>query len=86
MSYEFPTPRVKVLRQLNVGLILVLSCEFRMAGQPTPNVLRIIDDLSGLARANDEKTWVEFMVTRIIPSAAVLKSTRIVGVISGVHR
>jgi len=70
---------------LKVADLSIWWSKHRMAGQPTPNVLRIVDDLSGLARANDEKTWVEFMVTRVIPSASVLKSTRIVGVISGVH-
>lgn len=70
---------------LKVADLSIWWSKHRMVGQPTPSVLRIVDDLSGLARANDEKTWVEFMVTRIVPSAAVLKSTRIVGVISGVH-
>ena len=70
---------------LKVADLSIWWSKHRMTGEPTPNVLRIIDDLSGLARANDEKTWVEFMVTRIVPSASVLKSTRIVGVISGVH-
>jgi hypothetical protein len=70
---------------LKVANLSIWWSKHRMVGQPTPSVLRIVDDLSGLARANDEKTWVEFMVTRIVPSAAVLKSTRIVGVISGVH-
>jgi len=64
---------------LKVADLSIWWSKHRMAGQPTPNVLRIVDDLSGLARANDEKTWVEFMVTRVIPSASVLKSTRIVG-------
>ena len=70
---------------LKVADLSIWWSKHRMTGPPTPDVLRIIDDLSSLARYNDEKTWIDFMVTRIVPSAAVQKSTRIVGVISGIH-
>ncbi len=70
---------------LKVADLSIWWSKHRMSGTPTPDVLRIIDDLSCLARYNDEKTWVDFMVTRIVPSAAMLKSTRIVGVIMGIH-
>lgn len=70
---------------LKVADLSIWWSKHRMTGEKTPHVLRIVDDLSGLARANDEKTWVEFMVTRIVPSAALLESTRIVGVIREIH-
>ncbi len=50
-----------------------------------PDVLRIGDDTSCLGRFNDEKSWVEVVVARGSPSASVMKSTRIVGVMSGSH-
>jgi KaiC/GvpD/RAD55 family RecA-like ATPase len=50
-----------------------------------PDVLRIADDTSCLARFNDEKSWVELVVARASPSASLMKSTRIAGVMSGSH-
>ena len=56
-----------------------------MAGEAYPRYLRIWDNSSVLARFNDDRSWVEFLVTRIFPSAFYTKSTLIVGVIRGVH-
>ena len=50
-----------------------------------PEWLRIADNGSTLARFNDEKTWVEFRLTRDIPSASATKSTAIVAFIKGLH-
>jgi KaiC/GvpD/RAD55 family RecA-like ATPase len=52
---------------------------------PSPDWLRILDDASCLARFNEEKSWVEFVRTRIIPIASLWKSTGIGGVIKGIH-
>jgi KaiC/GvpD/RAD55 family RecA-like ATPase len=56
-----------------------------MAGETYPEYLRIWDNSSVMARFNDEKAWVEFMITRIFPSASYNKSTLIVGVLQGIH-
>jgi len=56
-----------------------------MAGEAYPRYLRIWDNSSVLARFNDDRAWVKFLVTRIFPSAFYTKSTLIVGVIRGVH-
>jgi len=40
----------------------------RELGGPAASVLAIMDNYSCLARFNDEKAWVEFMLTRNIPS------------------
>ncbi len=53
--------------------------------QPTPDWLRILDDVSCLARFNEEKSWVEFVRTRMVPIASLWKSTGIGGVIKGIH-
>lgn len=50
-----------------------------------PESLRIADNFSTLARFNDEKSWIEFMLTRVYPIAQVKKSTLIFGIMKGVH-
>jgi len=47
--------------------------------------IRIADNFSTLARFNDEKAWVEFMLTRVLPIGPVKKSTLIFGIMKGVH-
>ena len=56
-----------------------------MAGETYVEYLRIWDNCSVMARFNDDKAWVEFLVTRVFPSAFHSKSTLIVGVIRGIH-
>jgi len=53
--------------------------------QPTPEWLRMLDDLSCLGRFNEEKSWVEFVRTRMVPIASLWKSTGISGIIRGIH-
>ena len=50
-----------------------------------PESLRIVDNFSALARFNDEKAWVEFMLTRVFPIGPVKKSTLVFGIMKGVH-
>jgi KaiC/GvpD/RAD55 family RecA-like ATPase len=57
--------------------------QFKM--EPDPLRLRITDDWSTFARFNDEKSMVEFTLTRAIPLATVLKATGIAGLMRGVH-
>jgi KaiC/GvpD/RAD55 family RecA-like ATPase len=56
-----------------------------MAGENYPEYLRIWDNCSVMARFNDDRAWVEFIVTRVFPSAPHSKSTLVVGVIRGIH-
>ena len=56
-----------------------------MAGETYPEYLRIWDNCSVMARFNDDKAWVEFLLTRLFPSGFHSKSTFIVGVIRGIH-
>ncbi len=70
---------------LKIADLSIWWAKHRMGGPPTQDTLRIVDDLSCLSRFNDEKTWVEFMVARVVPSASLMKSTRIIGVIRGIH-
>jgi KaiC/GvpD/RAD55 family RecA-like ATPase len=50
-----------------------------------PESLRIADNFSTLARFNDEKLWIEFMLTRVFPIGPVKKSTLVFGIMKGVH-
>lgn len=50
-----------------------------------PESLRIVDNFSTLARFNDEKFWIEFMLTRVFPIGQVRKSTLVFGIMKGVH-
>ena len=52
---------------------------------PSPDWLRVLDDLSCLGRFNEEKSWVEFVRTRMIPISSLWKSTGIGGLIKGIH-
>ncbi len=52
---------------------------------PSPDWLRIFDDVSCLSRVNEEKSWVEFVRTRMIPISSLWRSTGIVGIIRGIH-
>jgi KaiC/GvpD/RAD55 family RecA-like ATPase len=47
--------------------------------------IRIADNFSTLARFNEEKAWIEFMLTRVFPIAPVKKSTLVFGIMKGVH-
>ncbi len=55
-----------------------------MPQPPDPDQLLIIDDLSVGARFNDERNWVEFILTRLFPHHKLRKLTSIDGVIQGV--
>jgi len=57
----------------------------RRYASPVPEVLRVWDTTSYLARFNDERTWVELELTRFVPSSSIMQSTGIGGVIGGVH-
>jgi KaiC/GvpD/RAD55 family RecA-like ATPase len=77
---------------LKVADLSIMFSREVMAGHPSlgrqpygPNWLRIADNGSTLARFNEEKAWVEFRLTRDIPSASSTKSTAIVAFIKGLH-
>ena len=50
-----------------------------------PGVLHISDNTSTLARFNDERAYVEYVLTRIIPSNAMNQSINLRGLLKGVH-
>ena len=79
---------------LKAADLSVLHSKYMMADEndidlvrpsPSPNWLRILDDVSCLARFNEEKSWVEFVRTRLIPISSLWTSTGIGGIIKGIH-
>ena len=53
--------------------------------EPDSLRLRITDDYSTFARFNDEKSMIEFTLTRAYPLASILKSTGVGALMRGVH-
>ena len=70
---------------LKVAEMSIQFAKEQVPGPPIPEFLGIIDNASVLARFNDEKAWIEFALTRGIPSSYARKSTSIDGVLNGVH-
>jgi KaiC/GvpD/RAD55 family RecA-like ATPase len=58
--------------------------DLKDADSEWPESLRIVDNFSALARFNDERSWVEFMLTRVYPIGPVRKSTLVFGIMKGV--
>ena len=50
-----------------------------------PHLLIIADDELVLLRFNDEKSFIQYWCTRVIPSAPARQSTQIVGAVKGVY-
>jgi KaiC/GvpD/RAD55 family RecA-like ATPase len=50
-----------------------------------PSWLGIWDNISALARFNDNRAWVEFILTRGIPTASIRERTIIRGIMKGIH-
>jgi KaiC/GvpD/RAD55 family RecA-like ATPase len=65
-----------------------LSIDFmknQLTGPPIPDRIRITDNGSVHARFNEEKPWMEFLLTRGLQIAQTRKSTAITGLMTGVH-
>lgn len=65
-----------------------LSIQFSredMRGPPEPDLIRIAENASTVARFNDEKAWVEFLLTRGLPAGSMQKLIGIRGIAKGVH-
>ncbi len=73
------------LESLKISDLSIWYSKEMMRLAPDPNLLRIFDNISTLARFNDDKSWIEFALTRAIPAASLQKSTTIRGLMRGVH-
>jgi len=78
------------LKAADLSIVIAKEVKTFLAGTDSgmggdPQFLRIWDNASVLARFNENKAWVEFLVTRIFPSAFYSKSTLVMGVIREIH-
>lgn len=78
-SEKFAVPSMKV-----ADLSLWVLKDW-MPKDPIPEVLEIADNPSAVARFNDEKPWIEYVLTRIVPSIHTTKNVILRGMMRGVH-
>lgn len=52
---------------------------------PAPEFLNIQDNVSTLDRFNEEKNWVEFVLSRSLPTAKRRLLKNLIGIIAGIH-
>jgi len=75
----------KLISPLKAADLSIMFSREQFKLKPDPLRLRITDDWSTFARFNDEKTMVEFTLTRAHPLATMIKATGIAGLMKGVH-
>jgi KaiC/GvpD/RAD55 family RecA-like ATPase len=64
-------------------LSIRVSREF--SHMPESEFLNISDNTSAVARFNDERAWVEYVITRIVPMHSSLKAVGLRGLMKGIH-
>jgi hypothetical protein len=70
---------------LKAADLSIVHSKTQLPGPPIPDRLRISDNTSVLGRFNDEKNWIEFVLTRGIPIAVSRQSTSLAGMMTGIH-
>jgi len=70
---------------LKVSDLSIRFAREQMTPQPRPDVLRIGDSASTALRFNDEKSFVEFVLSRGLPSVRLTKTLQITAYIRGAH-
>ncbi len=73
------------LKATDLSIMTAKATRHEISEGAFPEYLRIWDNCSVLARFNDDKAWVELLITRTFPRAFHTKSTLIVGVMRGIH-
>ena len=70
---------------LKVSDLSLIFSQIQFRRPPEPGTLNISDNTSTVARFNDEKSWVEYVLTRPIRMGRIRGHTMIRGVMEGVH-
>ena len=73
------------MEYLNVGDLRISVPRGFMRQPPSPDLMYITENSSVLARFNDEKSWIEYQLTRVFPSVSMTKAKNIRGISVGVH-
>ena len=69
---------------LRISELSIYFAQTIMRGEPEPDHLYMVDDESTFARFNDEKTWVELELTRIMPGFKRRKAIGMCSVMKGI--
>lgn len=72
------------IESLKVADLSIWFARDYLRASPSHDLLILVDNASVISRYNDEKAFVEFVITRAIPSARARKSTIISGFPNGV--
>ncbi len=70
---------------LKVADISISFAKEQLRGPPLLDRLRISDNVSVFDRFNEERRWVEFLLTRGIPMSSLRKLTTLFGIVRGIH-
>ena len=70
---------------LKVADLSIVISRGVMHGSVSPNHIFLRENFSTLFRFNDEKSSLEYLLTRALPAATLTKSTSIHGITTGVH-
>lgn len=70
---------------MNVADLRIWAAKEFMHQPAAPDLMFITENSSVAARYNDEKSWVEYTLTRVLPAASMTKAMNIRGVSLGVH-
>jgi KaiC/GvpD/RAD55 family RecA-like ATPase len=70
---------------LKVSDISIHFIKEQFSRRPTPDRLLVVDDYSSYSRFNEEKSWVEFLLTRDFPFTSAVQSRNIGGLMKGMH-
>ena len=70
---------------LKVADISIHFIKEQFSRRPDPDRLLVVDDWSSYSRFNEEKSWVEFLLTRDFAISSALQSLNIGGLMKGMH-
>jgi len=70
---------------LKVADMSIFVAKNIMQGPQAPDLLRLTDDHSVLSRFNEEKMWVEYLLTRSVPSVSMTSQIGVRAVMKNVH-
>lgn len=73
------------IESMNVADLRIWASKEFMHQPPSPDLMYITENSSVAARYNDEKSWIEYTLTRVLPAASMTKATNVRGITVGVH-
>ncbi len=73
------------LESMNVADLRIWAAKEFMHQPPSPDLMYVTEKSSVLARYNDEKSWVDYTLTKILPAVSMTKAMNIRGITVGVH-